>query len=96
MKYSKSVLLIFVFVGLLNTLIVKADPQDDPTTDDGDDEFPVCPCPRHYVPICGSNNVTYGNECEFLCAASSNLGKKMGLMIVKMGSCLEFKDKNAL
>lgn len=94
MKYLKSLLLIFVFVGLLNTLIVKAD-EGDPNTD-GDDEFPPCPCPRIYLPVCGSNNITYGNECEFLCAASSNFGKKIGLKIVKMGSCLEFRDKNAL
>lgn len=94
MKYLKSVILTFVLIGLLNSITVKAE-QDDPSTYE-DEEFPICPCPKHYVPVCGSNNVTYGNECAFLCAASSNLGKRIGLFIAKRGSCLEFKDKNAL
>lgn len=95
MKYIKSVLLTFVIIGLINTIIVKA-AHDEGIAEDEELEFPICPCPRLYLPVCGSNNVTYGNECEFLCAASSDLGKKIGLMMLKMGSCLEFKDKNAL
>lgn len=29
-----------------------------------------CTCPKNLRPICGSNNVTYDNDCIFDCAAS--------------------------
>lgn len=42
-----------------------------------------CACPRMYDPICGSNGITYGNECTFLCAAR----KKTDLTITKRDAC---------
>lgn len=98
MKYLKSAFLIFVVLGLLNNIsvnAVNAEADQANTTDDYEDH-PLCPCPRIYRPVCGSNNVTYGNECEFLCAASSEFGKKINLMMARKGSCSELKDRNAL
>lgn len=42
-----------------------------------------CACPRMYDPICGSNGITYGNECTFLCAQ----GKLSNLKMVKRDAC---------
>ncbi|XP_075756781.1 pancreatic secretory trypsin inhibitor-like [Pelodiscus sinensis] len=41
-------------------------------------------CPRIFDPVCGTDNVTYPNECE-LCAA--NLGKQTAVRIKKRGTC---------
>lgn len=42
-----------------------------------------CACPRMYDPICGSNGITYGNECTFLCAQS----KRTDLKMVRRDAC---------
>lgn len=33
-----------------------------------DDLEDLCPCPKCYDPVCGSDNHTYGNKCLFDCA----------------------------
>ncbi|KAF3694302.1 putative pancreatic secretory proteinase inhibitor PSTI type [Channa argus] len=41
-------------------------------------------CPLNYSPVCGSNGVTYPNECS-LCVY--RLEKNADILIVKDGSC---------
>uniref|UniRef100_A0A1L8DP32 Putative kazal-type serine protease inhibitor-like protein n=1 Tax=Nyssomyia neivai TaxID=330878 RepID=A0A1L8DP32_9DIPT len=44
-----------------------------------------CPCPRIYLPVCGSDDVTYSNKCEFECVAKSAKGRS--LSIKREGRC---------
>uniref|UniRef100_A0A3Q2ZJ83 Kazal-like domain-containing protein n=1 Tax=Hippocampus comes TaxID=109280 RepID=A0A3Q2ZJ83_HIPCM len=41
-------------------------------------------CPLDYSPVCGSDGITYANECA-LCI--SQLEKKVDIVIVKDGPC---------
>lgn len=44
----------------------------------------VCVCPMNYAPVCGSDGVTYGNECGLHCAQKENLPN---LRMLKRGEC---------
>uniref|UniRef100_A0A8C1N094 Si:dkey-203a12.9 n=1 Tax=Cyprinus carpio TaxID=7962 RepID=A0A8C1N094_CYPCA len=41
-------------------------------------------CPMNYAPLCGTNGITYGNEC-MLCAAIK--ASKTKILIRKQGRC---------
>ncbi|XP_071314108.1 probable pancreatic secretory proteinase inhibitor [Trachinotus anak] len=42
------------------------------------------PCPLNYSPVCGSNGITYSNEC-LLCV--DRLANNADILIVKEGPC---------
>ncbi|XP_031414146.1 ovomucoid-like isoform X4 [Clupea harengus] len=44
-------------------------------------------CTKEYRPICGSDDVTYGNECLF-CAAKREKG--WGILVGHRGACTEW------
>ncbi|XP_017115561.1 serine protease inhibitor Kazal-type 1-like [Drosophila elegans] len=43
-----------------------------------------CPCPRIYDPVCGSNSITYSNQCVLECIAKV-LGRV--ITVAKKGKC---------
>lgn len=54
-----------------------------------DPSRPSCACTREYFPICASNGVTYGNRCQFRCAA----GPDLHLTYRHFGHCDEEDDQ---
>lgn len=55
-------------IGLASFVILLANAASIKTPDDS------CVCTREYVPICGSDNVTYDNNCVFECEKKNNKG----------------------
>jgi hypothetical protein len=49
-----------------------------------------CACPRHYMPVCGSDHKTYSNKCVFDCRKQVF----SDLTIIKMGECDNINDPN--
>jgi Kazal-type serine protease inhibitor domain len=49
----------------------------------------LCPCPMIYLPVCGSDNVTYSNKCTLKCEYRTKRGKAINLRMVKLGACNE-------
>uniref|UniRef100_A0A2M4C4V5 Putative kazal domain-containing peptide n=1 Tax=Anopheles marajoara TaxID=58244 RepID=A0A2M4C4V5_9DIPT len=47
----------------------------------------ICPCPRIYRPVCGTDEKTYSNQCLLKCQAASPRGRSIGLRILHEGSC---------
>ncbi|XP_043641164.1 leech-derived tryptase inhibitor C-like [Drosophila teissieri] len=49
----------------------------------GEKEKKYCLCHRNYDPVCGSDSVTYSNECELKCEVENGAS----ITIKKRGSC---------
>lgn len=49
--------------------------------------LPTCICSRIMDPVCGTDNVSYGNECLLKCVANSESGRRTGLTMQKRGNC---------
>lgn len=46
-----------------------------------------CVCGRNYYPVCGTNGVTYANECDLNCQANTDLGRSIQLRVAFVGQC---------
>ncbi|XP_043479507.1 serine protease inhibitor dipetalogastin-like [Leptopilina heterotoma] len=42
----------------------------------------MCPCPRNYDPLCGSDGRTYNNQCLFDCALRERIEKNEPIITV--------------
>ncbi|XP_075154053.1 serine protease inhibitor Kazal-type 1-like [Haematobia irritans] len=47
----------------------------------------LCPCPRNYDPVCGTNSVTYSNRCEFTCSKREEERRGRSLDMARAGPC---------
>lgn len=56
---------------------------DEPKEAQATAEALWCACTREYDPICGSDKVTYANDCNFKCATR----RKSALSLVHRGEC---------
>lgn len=57
-------------IAIIGLAVLVLQPIDTATI--GSDSNAVCRCTREYSPICGSNNITYDNNCVFDCAKQQN------------------------
>jgi len=46
-----------------------------------------CSCSKLYLPVCGTDNKTYNNNCLFECFANSEEGRKLNLKISYNREC---------
>lgn len=49
--------------------------------------LPVCPCEYKYNPVCGSDHITYMNECVLNCTSNRSVQERRGIYKVKNGEC---------
>jgi Notch 3 len=54
---------------------------------------PPCVCTRQFKPVCGSDGVTYANDCLLECAAHT---QKKDIKIAKAGPCESVPDNNCV
>lgn len=52
--------------------------------------YEPCACPRIYWPVCGSDRMTYSNECDLKCAQKQAYGRSCNLRSLGDGTCDEF------
>lgn len=82
---SQSIMKSFIILGVLIVIGVFLSTAFEIESPDG---IPVCVCTRIYLPVCASNDQTYGNQCEMECESSKLLTRGLEkLRVLKEGSC---------
>ena len=79
MKLNAIISLLLLLLALETFAIVVVDSSED--------NYPLCPCYRMYMPVCGNNGVTYDNPCEFECARKYLAKKGTKIAIAYNGFC---------
>ncbi|KAL0821996.1 hypothetical protein ABMA28_005382 [Loxostege sticticalis] len=62
--------------------------SDQPSVDDNTNSQPECSCPDKHSPLCGSDGVTYDNDCWLNCATVHN----ENLSVAYAGFCKESEE----
>uniref|UniRef100_U5EP46 Putative kazal domain-containing peptide n=1 Tax=Corethrella appendiculata TaxID=1370023 RepID=U5EP46_9DIPT len=73
-----------LFCGIVLTMMVIITPSN----------AEICPCPRIYMPVCGTNLRTYSNACELRCEADTVQGRSIHLRQAHEGECEHIKDQS--
>ncbi|XP_037903447.1 leech-derived tryptase inhibitor C-like [Hermetia illucens] len=53
----------------------------------GQEHKAICPCPRNYDPVCGTDLYTYANKCLFQCEQTQARARGSKLEVLKFGEC---------
>lgn len=78
------------FVLAIVTMTYCAATNDFDLVNDVDDfDNGRCQCTREWIPICGTDDQTYANDCEFDCIKESDYGRKLKLEVKHFGRCME-------
>lgn len=78
------IVLVIAIVAVISSTIETVSAADKPSRPSrGINNRPACPCNRMYRPVCGSDGITYGNDCTFRCAAKA----KSSLTIKQRSPC---------
>lgn len=81
--------LLFVLIAAFLMLHTMAEASQNKSTGNEVDPDEICPCPRNWDPKCGSDGVTYGNECLFRCAVKNKAAHGVKLRKLKNDECDE-------
>lgn len=75
-RVSLAKIFLIIAIGAFVISTIEAAPERIHSKRAGNHE-PLCPCPRMYWPVCGSDQITYANKCLLDCAAKTRSVKLM-------------------